>query len=122
MSTVRQGFGGDYANKVTFIVENLGKALAAFALASDVSTVSRWARGKNVPKNLDAERRIENLHKILVFLLDDAGEAPARSNHEVRSWLMGMNPQLDDASPAEQVRDGHYRRVMAAARAYAAGG
>ncbi|TCW18822.1 hypothetical protein EDD19_1484 [Dietzia cinnamea] len=35
---------------------------------------------------------------------------------------MGMNPQLDDVSPAEALADGQHREVMAAARAFVAGG
>lgn len=111
-----------FPSKIAFIVENVGKSLAAFALASDPSTVGRWASGKNLPRSLDTERRIENFYKILVFLIDDGSGNPPRSNHEARSWLMGINPHLDDTSPAENIRDGNYAPVMAAARAYAAGG
>lgn len=113
---------GPYANKVTELVENLGKALVAFTLNADVSTVSRWARGISAPKNLDVERRIENFHRAYRFLMTEDGRGPERSPHEVRAWLMGVNPHLDDVSPAEAIRDGDYRAVMAAARAYAAGG
>ena len=111
-----------FANKVTVIVENVGKSLAAFALGTDPSTVGRWANGKNLPRGLDMDRRIENFYKILVFLLDDGTGNPPRSRHEARSWLMGINPHLDDTSPAEHIREGKYAPVMAAARAYAAGG
>jgi hypothetical protein len=33
-----------------------------------------------------------------------------------------MNPQLDDVSPAEAIANGDLREVMAAARAFVAGG
>ena len=113
---------GPYANKVTELVENLGKALVAFTLDADVSTVGRWARGTSAPKNLDVERRIENFHRAYRYLVTEDGHSPERSSHEVRAWLMGVNPHLDDVAPAEAIRDGDYRAVMAAARAYAAGG
>lgn len=114
--------GGQYANKVTELGENLGKALVAFTLDADVSTVSRWAQGKNLPKNLDVERRIENFHRIYRYLVTEDGDSPGRPAQEVRAWLMGINPHLDDVSPAETIRDGQYRSVMAGARAYAAEG
>lgn len=122
VTTPATATGGQYANKVTELVVNLGKALVAFTLGADVSTVSRWARGVNWPKNLDVERRIENFHRIYRYLMTDDGGSPERSSHEVRAWLMGINPHLDDVSPAEMIRDDQYRSVMAAARAYAAGG
>jgi hypothetical protein len=40
----------------------------------------------------------------------------------IRAWFMGMNPQLDDLSPAETIREGINREVSAAARAFLAGG
>ena len=111
-----------FANKVTELVENLGKSLVAFTLGVDVSTVGRWAKAHNLPKNLETERKIENFYTVFRFLIKDAPDSPERSPHEVRSWLMGINPHLDDGSPAEALREGKYRPVMAAARAYAAGG
>lgn len=122
IATSRMSAEGPYANKVFELAENLGKALVAFTLDVDVSTVGRWARGVSGPKNLEVERRIENFHRIYLHLKTEHGESPARSAHEVRAWLMGMNPHLDDLSPAEEIRDGNYRAVMAAARAYGAGG
>lgn len=114
--------GEAYANKVTKIVESIGKALAAFTLDTNASTVARWAQGTSAPKNLDTERRIENLHKVIIFLLNEGVTGQERSRHEVRAWLMGINAHLDDVSPAEAIRDGQYREAMAAARAFATGG
>jgi len=37
-----------------------------------------------------------------------------------RAWLMGMHPELDDASPAEALSNGRSREVMALARSYIA--
>lgn len=44
------------------------------------------------------------------------------SDHTIRAWFMGMNPQLDDESSAEALREDQHRAVMAAARAFLAGG
>ena len=120
--TTTERLDSPFANKVTELVECLGSALVAFTLDADVSTVSRWSRGASVPKTLEVERRIENFYRVFRFVLKDESSAPERSTHEVRAWLMGINPHLDDTSPAEAIRDGDYRAVMAAARAYAAGG
>lgn len=40
----------------------------------------------------------------------------------IRAWFMGMNPQLDDVSPAEALAEDRFREVLAAARAFLAGG
>jgi len=53
-----------------------------------------------------------------VFQLLMSVESP----HTVRAWFTGMNPQLDDLSPAEAVRGGQDRAALAAARAFVAGG
>ncbi len=119
---VREAADTGFANKVHFIVENIGTSLAAFTFDTTASTVSRWANGKASPGSLLAERRIENLYRVLQFMLDDHTGTQSRSRHEVRAWLMGMNAHLDDAAPAEAIRDGDFKTVMAAARAYSHGG
>jgi hypothetical protein len=44
------------------------------------------------------------------------------SAQTVRAWFLGMDPRLDDTSPAEAIREGRLKEAMAAARAFAAGG
>jgi hypothetical protein len=44
------------------------------------------------------------------------------SDHTIRAWFIGMNPQLDDESPIEAVLSGRHKEVLAAARAFLAGG
>lgn len=39
-----------------------------------------------------------------------------------RAWFIGLNPQLDDVSPAEAIHDGRLKEAKAAARAFVAGG
>jgi hypothetical protein len=52
--------------------------------------------------------------------------AGAGSNEIAQAWFHGLNPQLDDRSPARMVRDGDFEEagpaVIAAARAFLAGG
>lgn len=120
----RTGYGGEdatgFGDKVQILVENLGAALTSHMLGKTTSTIGRWAQGSNKPAALEDERRIESTFQIFQHLMK--GEGAPRSNHAVRAWFIGMNPQLDDRSPAEAIADGEYRRVMAAARSYTAGG
>ena len=120
----RTGYGGEdatgFGDKVQILIENLGAALTAHMLGKSPSTVNRWAQGSKKPAALADEQRIEATFQVFQFLI--RGEGTSRSNHAVRAWFIGMNPQLDDKSPAEIVAAGEYRRVMAAARAYTAGG
>lgn len=48
--------------------------------------------------------------------------SPVEATPTIRAWFIGMNPQLDDESPTEAIRAGRHREVMAAARAFVAGG
>lgn len=93
----------------------LGRKLLAITVSSDPSTVDRWARGEAQPQ-LRAERRLLAAHA--VWTLVATVEAPAT----VRAWFMGMNPQLDDLSPAEAIAEDRGRDALAAARAFVQGG
>ena len=48
------------------------------------------------------------------------------STHVVQAWFQGLNPQLDDRSPARMLREGEPDEVgpavIAAARAFLIGG
>lgn len=48
--------------------------------------------------------------------------AQLESPSVVRAWFIGMNPQLQDLSPAEVLRDGEDKVAMEAATAFLAGG
>ncbi len=66
---------------------------------------------------------------------DDVGRRGRRAAYEIsqllvrfdslrvmKVWFMGLNPQLDDESPAEAIREGRLKEAMNAARAFVAGG
>ena len=100
----------------TFLMENLGQRLTALlAGLTDPKGVSRWANGKNSPQP-DIERRLRAAYQ--VFHLVQSVESP----HTVRAWFIGLNPQLEDLSPAEALAEDRFREVMAAARAFIVGG
>lgn len=50
----------------------------------------------------------------------------ADDNEIAQAWFQGLNPQLDDRSPARMLRDGDFNEagpaVIAAARAFLVGG
>jgi hypothetical protein len=99
-----------------FLQENLGQKLVAYmAEVSDAKTVGKWASGAQKPRP-DADSRLRAAFQI--FHLLQSEESP----HTVRAWFIGMNPQLDDESPAQAIREGRMRDALVAAKAYVAGG
>lgn len=99
-----------------FLQENLGQTLVAYITnIADPKTVSKWANGTQAPRR-EAEERLRATFQIFHLLQNE--ESP----HTVRAWFIGMNPQLDDDSPAEALRDGRRRDALLAAKAYVAGG
>jgi hypothetical protein len=100
----------------TFLQEMLGRGLVAhIAGTRDTKNVWRWAKGESQPRD-EAEKRLRLTYQILQLLLS------ADSSHVARAWLVGMNPQLDDDAPADAIREGRFREVLSAAKAYVAGG
>ncbi len=98
-----------------FLQENLGQKLVAYlANVADPKTVGKWAAGQH-PRD-DAEQRLRAAFQIFHLLQHE------ESAHTVRAWFIGMNPQLDDDSPAQAIREGRLRDALVAAKAYVAGG
>ncbi len=81
-----------------------------------VKTVSRWIGAAPVKIGEADAARIRDVYQIYALLLQVEG------NHTIRAWFMGMNPQLNDESPAEAVAEGRVREAMGAARAFVNGG
>ena len=101
---------------VASLQEVLGQKLVAhIAGVSDPRTVARWAAGERAPR-AEYEQRLRCAYQTFQLLL--AEESP----HTVRAWFLGLNPQLDDQSPAQSIRDGQFRDVLVAAKAFLAGG
>jgi hypothetical protein len=99
-----------------YLQEALGQKLVAYmADVADPKQVGRWAQGSQAPRD-EAERRLRATFQIFHLLLAD--ESP----DVIRAWFIGMNPQLDDDSPADTVRDGRLKEALGAARAFAVGG
>lgn len=74
-----------------------------------------WMNGATKP-SLQHERRLRCAYQIFEMLKGvEAGPT-------IRAWFMGMNPQLNDNSPAEAIVEGLLKEALAAARAFRAGG
>jgi hypothetical protein len=97
-----------------FLSENLGPTLTAFIADVDKRTITRYIKGDQ-PRE-DQEKRLRAAYQVFNLIHE------VEANHTVRAWFMGMNPQLDDESPAESIAAGDFRGTMAAARAFIAGG
>ena len=99
-----------------YLQEALGQRLVAYmADVSDPKRVGRWAQGSQTPRD-EAERRLRATFQIFHILLSE--ESP----HVIRAWFIGMNPQLDDDSPAEAIHEGRLKEALGAARAFVSGG
>ena len=103
------------AEIVLFLKEHLGASLVGFIAGADTRNVNRWANSEVTPREA-AQRRVRAAYQ--VYKLLEPYEAP----QTIRAWFMGMNPQLDDASPAEVIAGDRSRDALVAARAFASGG
>ena len=95
--------------------EMLGPGLMSLTMGVDSTTVERWIKESSAP-SLDNEKRIRTAYQIFSLL------KPVEASATIRAWFMGMNPQLEDLSPAEAIAEGKLREALAAARAFLAGG
>lgn len=97
---------------IEFLTEHLGARLLALTVGVDHRTVGRWLTEPDRTPQFETEVRLRAAYQVFQAL--QQVEAPVT----IRAWFMGMNPQLEDRSPAEGIRDGDTRDVMAAARAF----
>jgi hypothetical protein len=100
--------------------ELLGPRLVAYiGGVRETRTVREWAEGAPV-KRPESEARLRAAFHIAGFIAEH--DAPS----VVQSWFQGLNPQLDDQSPARLLREEDLNdagpRVLAAARAFVVGG
>jgi hypothetical protein len=100
--------------------ELLGARLTAYiGGVSETRAVRQWAEGQRAPGELVQQRLRVALQVALVLTDVDGREV-------TQAWFQGLNPQLDDRSPARLLRDGEVDEagpaVIAAARAFLVGG
>lgn len=100
--------------------ELLGARLVAYiGGVQETRAVRQWAEGGRAPGASDQQRLRIALQVALVIAEADGPEV-------AQAWFQGLNPQLDDRSPARMLRDGDLEEtgpaVIAAARAFLVGG
>jgi hypothetical protein len=100
--------------------EILGPNLVAYvAEVTEIRTVNDWADGTHKPRS-DVESRLRLALTLAGTITehDSAGVAKA--------WFQGLNPHLDDRSPARLLREGDYDEIgsllIGAVRAFVVGG
>lgn len=104
---------------VTALVEIIGKKITAYICkAKDVRAVDRWIEGSEPYRG--AEPKLRTTYHVVKLLSD------YESHRVVQSWMLGLNPQLGDVSPARLLREKEIEdagpAVLGAARAFLAGG
>lgn len=100
--------------------ELLGPKLVAYVGAvRETRAVHQWADGSRTPSDAVQQR-------LRVALQVASMVAEAEGPRIAQAWLQGLNPQLDDRSPARLLREGEPQEVgpavIGAARAFLVGG
>ena len=96
----------------------LSRPLTAYiAGVKEGKTVHRWATGEiAVVRYLATEQRLRTAYEITQLLLQEEGAST------VRAWFLGMDPYLEDRSPAETLRGGQHKEALEAALVFLANG
>lgn len=106
------------ADGATTLRAVLTPQLAAYVTGVEATrTVGRWARGETISLRANHTTRLRAAYEI-VRLLEHAHESP----ETIQAWFLGMNPALDDRSPARALHEGDYVGARAAAIAFLAEG
>ena len=105
---------------VTELAGILGPRLVAYmAGVGETRAVREWADGRREPRD-----PIPNRLRLAYRVAHLIGEHD--SPEVARAWFQGLNPQLDDQSPARLIREQAIEEVgpdvVAAARAFVVGG
>lgn len=97
---------------VARLQEVLGQRIVAYVAGiKSPRLVGRWAVGGGTTPRQDSQTRLRELWEV-VRILDDEGP------EVTRAWLLGSNPQLDDKTPVELLREGSSAEVARAAEAF----
>ncbi|MCX6373665.1 MAG: hypothetical protein NTX16_11425 [Actinobacteria bacterium] len=107
------------AEIVSELRSRLGARLVAYlAGVSETRAVHEWAAGERQIRQSDALDRLRLAYQVVQLIGSRDDDAV------IQAWFQGLNPKLDDRSPARLLRDGRLHEVgpgiLAAARAFAA--
>ena len=119
LTTYRESLNRDFKDIVGYLAENIGFKLTAYiAHRRHTDRVQAWMDGKESYGDVEARLRLA----FRVVMLLRHRDAPS----VVAAWLQGLNPELDDRVPVTMLREGapetEGKEVLAAARAFVAGG
>lgn len=108
------------ADLVSALRELLGARLVAYiGSVKETRAVRQWAEGERTPSN-EVLMRLRMAYRVAALLRQKDSAAV------VQTWFQGMNPRLDDVSPARLLREGDLEQagpeILDAARAFAAAG
>lgn len=97
----------------------LGAKLVAYiAGVTEARAVRKWSQGEREPRP-DVVERLRTALRVALMIAKADGPGVAQA------WFQGLNPQLDDRSPARLLREGDVGdvgpEVLGAARAFVVG-
>jgi hypothetical protein len=100
--------------------ELLGARLVAYlGSVQETRAVHQWVDATRTPSE-ETQQRLRVALQVALTI------ASAESARIAQAWFQGLNPQLEDRSPARLLRDGELQEVgpavIAAARAFLVGG
>jgi len=117
------------------------RLLAYIVNVRDVKTLARWESGRVSGMRVESERRLRYARRVRrarrrqVSGVRVESERRLRTAYEIatllgrveaastiRAWFIGMDPYLDDASPADAIHDGRLQDALNAARSFIAYG
>jgi len=105
----------DISAVASFLQDALGQKLVGYIVGiNDHKAVGAWASGERSPRST-SEEKLRTTFQIFNLLQE------SESEHTVRAWFVGLNPQLFDQSPATVLREGDARDVLIAAKSFLAG-
>src|SRR4051812_16833828 len=109
-----------FEDVATELRELLGAKLVAYlGGVGETRAVNQWAEGERAPSD-EVQQRLRFALRVALPI------ANADSPKIAQAWFQGLNPQLDDRSPARLLREGELDEVgpaiVAAERAFLIGG
>lgn len=96
------------ADIAAYVQSVLGPSLTALTLGiKDIKAVGQWAKSQRSPRPAQ-EEALRATYQVVSYL------ASVENNDVIRAWFTGMNPDLDDRSPALTMRENPLAVIKAA--------
>lgn len=112
----RESMRATVSEMASALQEVLSTQLTAYMVGVDsLRTIQRWASATAQNLRHKNERRLLTAYEALQLI------SRFESPRVAKAWFIGLDPQLDYTMPAQAIRDGQLKEVLAAARAFVAG-